>query len=308
MVDKIRIAARASPLSIAQAMEVIEPLREMGLDVELLKVKSTGDVDKTTPLYIMWEKGIFEKEVDRAVLEGRADAAVHSAKDVLSVLPPQLVLAAVPRRRSPFDALVSDTGSDIWTLPPNAKVGTSSLRRMSMIKAIRRDLDILPIRGNLDTRLRKIGEIDAVVVAEAGLERMDFKGRWSRLPSDLFIPAAGQGALAVHVRKDREDIIRPLRAIDDNCSRLELITEKTIVRLLGAGCKTPLGVLASLEGTTVNAIVASVSPDYSKLVKVEAVGHVADEEDAWEFAGSVTSKFARAGGLEVLDTWRKISS
>ena len=307
MVRKIRVAARASPLSIAQAMEVIGPLRKTGLEVELLEVKSAGDFDKTTPLYIMQEKGIFEKEVDKALLDGRADVAVHSAKDVLSVLPPQLSLAAVPRRRSPFDALVSASGSDLWTLSPNAKVGTSSLRRMSMIKAVRRDLEVLPVRGNLDTRLRKIGELDAVVVAEAGLERIGFRKPWSRLPPDLFIPAAGQGALAVYARRDQEDVIDQLRMIDDMRSRLELTTEKAIVRILGAGCKTPLGVLASLDGTAMTAVIATVPPDNSKLVKVEIGGHVTREEEAWEFAGSATSKFARAGGLKILDAWRGIS-
>ena len=302
---RIRIAARSSRLSMLQAEEVAQPLRELGYDVEVVGVRSLGDVDKATPLYLMREKGVFEKEVDKAVLSGRADAAVHSAKDVPAKLPGQLRLVAVPKRRSPYDAVVSASSHGLHSLPPGSRLGTSSLRRMSMARYHRRDIEVVPVRGNLDTRLSKLGgSLDALVAAEAGLERLGYQGVWERLP---FVPAAGQGALAVYARFDREDVARLFKLGDDEGSRLELLAEKAVLLILGAGCKTPVGVHAQLDGSVLTVRVASVKPGYEDIVEAEVSGRALGDESAWEIAGSAAAEFARLGGLVALEEWRRMS-
>jgi hydroxymethylbilane synthase len=223
-------------------------------------------------------------------------------------MPPQLRLVAVPKRRSPFDALVANGGKpSLDSLPRGSRIGTSSLRRIAMTRYYRGDLEVVPVRGNLDTRLAKLGrgEVDALIVAEAGLERLGLQGRWERLEG--FVPAAGQGALAVYARADRDDIARILRAVDDEDSRLELITEKAVLRIVGAGCRTPIGVHAYHEGPgTVIVKVASVSPDYKRLVTAECRGTATNESEAWELAGRAAAEFARRGGLEILEKWRML--
>ncbi|MGC9116810.1 MAG: hydroxymethylbilane synthase [Conexivisphaera sp.] len=295
----LRIASRSSALSLAQVDEVVAPLRAYA-SVEVLKVLSRGDVDLRTPLYAMEEKGVFERDVDAAVLRGEADAAVHSAKDVPTDIPPGLVLAAVPRRRSPYDALVAPGGAALSDLPPGSRVGTSSLRRISMLRRVRPDLEVLPIRGNLDTRLGALGgRVDALVVAEAGLERIGFRGAWRRLPPEDFVPAAGQGALMVLAREGDSEVIDLLSRVDDPVSRAEVQAEKSFVSAIGAGCRAPVGVLARVQGSTLAMVAAVVPPEGSGMVLVRASGNLGDD-----VVGELVDAFRSAGGPEAMRGWR----
>lgn len=268
--------------------------------MELVVVRSRGDVDLRTPLYEMREKGVFEREVDAAVLEGRADLAVHSAKDVPTEIPPGLVVAAIPPRRSPFDALVSRSGLGLADLPRGSRVGTSSLRRIGMLRRARPDLEVVPLRGNVDTRLRRLGEdLDAVVLAEAGLERLGFAGRWERLPLDQFVPAAGQGALMVTAREDDREVLELLSYVDDPASRAEVMAEKEFVAAIGAGCRAPVGVLARASGNELEMVAAVVPPDGSRIIYARSRGPPGDA------VRRLVEEFRRSGGLDAMGAWRE---
>lgn len=299
-VRRLRIATRASALSLAQVEEVVARLRGYA-EVEIVKVVSRGDVDLHTPLYAMKEKGVFERDVDLAVLEGRADLAVHSAKDVPTEVPMELAVAAVPPRRSPFDALVAPGGAPLDRLPSGSRVGTSSLRRISMLRRARPDLEIVPLRGNLDTRLSRLGrDLDALVVAEAGLERLGYGGAWTRLPLEDFVPAAGQGAIMVMARSDDREVLDLLSAVDDPASRAEVLAEKSFVRAVGAGCRAPVGVLARAEGGELRMVAGIVPPDSSRMIVVSSSGPLPGEGTVAE----LVEEFRRAGGMDALEMWR----
>lgn len=299
---KLRVASRASALSLIQVEEAMAPL--MGsVQVEVLRIVSRGDADLSTPLYAMEDRGVFEKEVDMAVLRGDADAAVHSAKDVPNDIPRGLVLAAVPRRRSPFDAFVASGGLPLRRLPPGSRVGTSSLRRISMLRRVRPDVEAVPLRGNLDTRLGGLGgRADALIVAEAGLERLGYAGPWHRLEPEDFVPAAGQGALMVLVREDDREALGALSAIDDPQSRAELLAEKSFVDIIGAGCRAPVGVLARMQGSQLSMTAGVVSPDGSRMITASASSPPGERP-----AEALAEAFEAAGGLEAMDYWRRSS-
>jgi hydroxymethylbilane synthase len=301
-VRAIRLASRASALSLAQVEEVAAPLRSAGLSVEVVRVTSRGDADLRTPLYAMREKGVFEREVDAAVLRGDADAAVHSAKDVPTDLPPGLVVAAVPRRLSPYDAIVAPGGAGLGALPRGARVGTSSLRRISMLRRLRPDLEVVPMRGNLDTRLRAVGSsVDAIISAEAGLERLGLAGGWRRLPPEEFVPAAGQGALLVLAREGDAGVLGALAPLDDRGSRAEVLAERDFLGAVGAGCRAPVGVLARASGRELSMIAGVVPPDGSRLILARASGPI---DSASEVAMRLVGEFEAAGGAEAMRDWR----
>lgn len=304
---KIRIGTRGSRLSILQTEEVVRLLKARFPDVEteIVTIKTKGDIDRRTPLYRMREKGVFEKEVDLALLRGEIDIAVHSAKDVPTSIPEEVTLAAVPPRKPPYDAFISIYYNDIRDLPKGARVGTSSLRRLSFLKYLRRDVEVVPIRGNVDTRLRKLrsGNYDALIVAEAGLQRLNVSMGYRRLDPEIFVPPAGQGALAVLARKDDREVLNLLRAVDDHKSKFELSLEKEIVRKVGAGCRTPIGVLADLGSDRVKVRVATVSPDFERMIKVER--ELPKDNSVDEISNKVAEEFIELGGGEVLDQWRR---
>lgn len=308
MKRKIRVGARGSRLSILQAEEVIELLKARFPDVatDLITIKTKGDVDRTTPLYKMREKGVFEREINLALIRGEIDVAVHSAKDVPSSIPDEIVLAAVPPRRPPYDAFVSVQYDDLQDLPKGSKVGTSSLRRLSFLKYVRHDVDVIPIRGNVDTKLKKLegGGYDALIVAEAGLQRLGVNVGYKRLDPEVFVPPAGQGALAIFARRDDSDVLNLLKGVDDFKSRFELLLEKKIVQAVNAGCRTPMGVLVDLKSDRVEVHVATVSPDLDRAVKVKR--RYALKEDMDEMAREVAENFDRLGGGDILDRWRRM--
>lgn len=276
----LRVATRASALARWQAERVARLLRDAAdgdaVAVELVPVTTTGDVDLTTPLHALGGTGVFVKEVQAAVLEGRADVAVHSAKDLpASDTPEGLVLAAVPERGDARDALV---GAPLAALPNGARVATGSVRRRAQLGALRPDLTFSELRGNMATRLEKAADFDAIVVASVALERLGLADRVAEvLDTDAMCPQVGQGALAVECRVDDDETLARLASIDDLAAHRAVDAERAFLAQLGSGCELPCGayartgpaagdpirieaVLASLDGRTVLRAAAS-DPD-----------------------------------------------
>lgn len=244
----MRVGSRGSRLSLAQTNAVISLLKSIdsSIDFEVVTIKTKGDID-ARPLYTIDGKGVFEREVDLAVLNGDVHLAVHSMKDVPSDLHEDLVIACVPKRESPYDVLLSNNNTRLDELKNNCIVGTSSLRRLIQLKMLRNDLIVKPVRGNVETRIAKMqrGEFDALILAEAGLVRLGLSDMIvERLPIDKMLPAAGQGALAVVTRRDSHDIIKMLKGIEDRVSRAEVEAERALLKHINAGCRMPLGALA----------------------------------------------------------------
>ena len=251
----LRIASRASQLALWQARHVADLIRatEPGVSVEIVEISTTGDRDRFSALSQMGGQGVFTREVQAAVLEGRADLAVHSLKDLPTVPTEGLCLAGVPERAARFDALVlphSRVGS-LDDLPPGAKVGTGSLRRRAQLLHLRPDLRFEEVRGNVETRLRKVddGEYDAIVLAEAGLRRLGLAGRISAvLAPPLVYPAVGQAALGLECRVDDSFTSEILGRLTDQVALTEVLAERACLRELKAGCHAPVGVLTRFEG------------------------------------------------------------
>ncbi|HEV2427375.1 MAG TPA: hydroxymethylbilane synthase [Acidimicrobiales bacterium] len=247
----LRLATRRSPLAIAQAESVAARLVGAGVDVELVEVVTRGDRDASAPLSEIGGEGAFVVEVQRAVLEGRADGAVHSAKDLPSTTPAGLVLSAVPERRDPADAMV---GSTLDRLGPGATVATGSPRRRALVLSRRPDLRVVGLRGNMDRRLAAAGRdgVDAVVVATAALERLArVEEIAERLDPSWFTPQVGQGAIAIESREDDPATLHALGAIDDEAAHAAVTAERSFLAELAAGCNAPLGALARVEGGVV---------------------------------------------------------
>ena len=244
---KIRAATRASPLARWQAEYIAGLLAANHIEVELCPVSTAGDRDKTTPLHQIGGKGVFVKEVQAAVLDGRADIAVHSAKDLPALTPDGLTIAAVPPRADARDALV---GCQLGDLPDGARVGTGSVRRQVQLAELRPDLELVEIRGNIDTRLGLIaangGELDSIVMAAAALDRLDRSGLViDRLDATTMLPQVGQGTLAVECRTDDADAIEALAAIDDAHAHAVLDCERSFLTELGGDCDLPAGAHAT---------------------------------------------------------------
>ena len=247
------IATRESRLALWQAEHVQALLRQRGLSVELLGMTTKGDQILDRTLSKVGGKGLFVKELEVALEEGRAHIAVHSLKDVPMELPAGFALACVMEREDPRDAFVSPHYASLAQLPQGAVVGTSSLRRQVLLHALRPDLKIVPLRGNLDTRLRKLdeGQYDAIVLAAAGLKRlkMDVRIRSIFEPEEM-LPAAGQGALGIEIRSDREDLRLALQSLVDMPTWLRVTAERAVSRGMGGSCSVPLAAYATLEGDT----------------------------------------------------------
>jgi hydroxymethylbilane synthase len=246
---KLRIGSRGSQLALWQANHIAGLLRGQGHEVEIEIIKTTGDrlqeVTFAQVGAISGSKGIFTKEIEEALAEGRVDLAVHSLKDLPTELPEPFALAATPRRADPRDVFVSVKYGSLAELPMGARVGTSSARRRAQLKALRPDIEAQEFRGNVDTRLRKLaeGQVDAILLAAAGLDRLE-KTEWvrERLEPKDFCPAAGQGALGIETRKGDEATIAAVAFLDDAATRFAVTAERTALAALGGGCQVPIGV------------------------------------------------------------------
>jgi hydroxymethylbilane synthase len=246
MTTPFRIGTRASALALWQANWVKSQLEKNwpDLQVELLHIKTTGDKIQNVPLSEVGGKGLFTKEIDEALLDGRVDIAVHSMKDVPFQLPQGIIFGAVPEREDPRDALIAK-GRTIETLPPAARIGTSSLRRQVQLRHRLPKVRIETLRGNVDTRLRKLeeGQVDAILLAAAGLDRLE-KAEWvrERFEPHHFCPAAGQGSLGIETRKDDPATLAAIAFLDDAATCYAVTAERAALAALGGGCQVPIGI------------------------------------------------------------------
>ena len=246
---KLRMGSRGSQLALWQAHHIADLLRGRGHEVDIEIIKTTGDrlqeVSFAQAGALSGTKGLFTKEIEEALADGRVDLAVHSLKDLPTELPDPFVLAATPSRVDPRDVFVSVQYASLGGLPLGAKVGTSSQRRKAQLKALRPDIDAVEFRGNVDTRLRKLaeGQVDAVLLAAAGLDRLE-KTEWvrERLEPEDFCPAAGQGALGIETRKEDAATIAALNFLDDAATRYAITAERAALAALGGGCQVPFGI------------------------------------------------------------------
>jgi hydroxymethylbilane synthase len=300
----IRIASRGSTLALWQAQHVQALLRSMDpdIDVEIEVLHTTGDLITDVPLAMIGDKGLFTKEVDAAVLDGRTELAVHSFKDVPTKLPDGIALAAVMKREDPRDAFLPAPGrtSSLGDLPAGARVGTSSLRRRSLLLAARADMVVEDLRGNLDTRLRKLedGQYDGIILALAGLRRFgreDLVGEVLAPPH--WLPAAGQGALALVARSDDDETLERLQPLDDPATRAATTAERAFLAALEGGCQIPIGALGEVRGAqvTLRGLVASL--DGRTVIRGEATGPV---EDAAGIGHGLAGQLVERGAGDVL--------
>src|SRR5215469_13936700 len=298
---RLRIGSRGSQLALWQANHVADLLREKGHEVTIEIIKTTGDKITDVALAKVGTKGMFTKEIEEALADRRIDLAVHSLKDVPTVLEANFTLAAIMEREDPRDVFVSQKYKSIAELPHGARVGTSSLRRVAQLKARRPDLEVLPLRGNVDTRIRKMeeGEYAAIILAAAGVKRL---GRTECVRDfiDLRImcPAAGQGALAIEARAEDEDedVLRDLKFLNHEPTRLAVFCERAALNALGGGCQVPIGAYAREEtGTlTLHAVVAR--PDGSEVIREEQSGR-----DPERLGASVGASLLEKGARKILE-------
>jgi hydroxymethylbilane synthase len=279
--EHVRIGTRGSALALRQAGEVAEALRAAwpGLEVSLVSIRTSGDRLATAHLAEVGGKGLFVKEIDEALLEGRVDLAVHSLKDLPAERPPGLALAAFPRREDPRDVLVAAPPSGLAGLRRGARVGTSSLRRRVQLLARRPDVDVAPVRGNVDTRLRKLreGEFDALLLAAAGLRRLGrLDGAATVLDPAEMLPAVGQGTLAVEARAEDTGTRRRLRVLDDPETRGAALAERALLAGLGGTCTTPLAGYARVTEGRLRLDAFVATPDGERVLRESGTGDPAD--------------------------------
>jgi hydroxymethylbilane synthase len=273
-----RVGTRGSRLAIAQTEIALCSLRKRtSLEFEVVTITTRGDVDKR-PIFTIDEKGVFEKEINQAVISGQIDFAVHSLKDIPSDLSHELVVASIPKRARPNDVLVSKRKLKLADLPTGAMVGTSSLRRAIQLFRLRPDLQVKPIRGNVEARVNKsiAGEYDAVILAEAGLTRLGMKDVIAeRFDVMDFVPAPGQGAIAIVCRKDNRELITLLKSIEDPQSKIEADAERALVSKLEAGCRFPVGAIAisKAQQSTFTLYASIFSPDGKKNIRLKNSGN-----------------------------------
>ncbi len=305
----LRVATRASDLALAQARWVAARIeRLLGVGTELVKVTTSGDRLQHVKLAEVGGKGLFVKEIEEALCEGRADVAVHSAKDLPAALAPGLVLAAFPERADPRDALVTRApGGSLETLPRGARVGTGSVRRGAQLRARRPDLVIVPLRGNVPTRLRKLESenLDAVMLACAGLDRLGLGDRISqRIPVEMLLPALGQGTLALEARAG-EGVARDLALLDDVTAATTLAAERAFLGCLQGDCNVPLAGLAQIEAGRVRLRGLVAREDGSELVWGEAEADASAPAAAGEAAAQ---RVLAAGGATLLAELRSAAA
>ena len=246
----LKIGSRGSQLALWQANWVKSQMESKGFQVEIIKIKTTGDKILDVPLAKVGGKGLFVKEIEEALLRNEIDLAVHSMKDVPSALPEPLHLAAIPQREDPRDALISRGGLRLADLPSGAKIGTSSLRRQAQLWAYRSDLEFVMLRGNLDTRLRKVeqGEFEAIILAAAGLHRMGWSDRITEyLSTEISLPAIGQGALGIECRREDREINAQIAFLNDPETACTVTAERALLIRLEGGCQVPIAGYATLS-------------------------------------------------------------
>jgi hydroxymethylbilane synthase len=299
------LGTRGSKLALTQANASAARLRTAGLEVEVRIIKTTSEHHPDLPLSVIDQRDVFTRQLDEALLSGEIDLAVHSAKDVATEIPERSVLAAITKRRDPSDALVSERGYDVDGLPEGAIVATSSLRRRAQLLHRRPDLSVVEIRGNVDTRVRKMreGQADALLLAHAGLERLGLDVPHVVVPPEIMLPAVGQGALAVAMLEEH-----PLRktvheALDHEETGKAVLAERAMLNALEGGCRVPVGALGVVEGSRVRLRGVVVSPDGALVYRGEAEG-----EEPGEVGRRLARDLLEQGAAVVLGEIREVRS
>jgi len=305
----LRIATRGSELALWQAKHVQAKLRALdpGLQIEIVVLKTRGDKILDVPLAKIGGKGLFVKELEQALLDGRADLAVHSMKDVPMSFPDKLGLAVICEREDPTDALVSNNWTDLQELPKGACVGTSSLRRQCHIHALRPDLEIKFLRGNVNTRLRKLdeGEFDAIILASAGLIRLGMQHRITqKLPTEACLPSPGQGAIGIECRLDDEQTRQILAPLNHSQTSIRVSAERAMSKHLNGGCQVPIAGFAELvgsaEGLRLQMRGSVAAPDSDLILKVS---HIGSPDNATKIGIAVAQELLSKGADKILENF-----
>ncbi len=295
---RLRIGSRGSQLALWQANHISALLRERGHEIEIEIIKTTGDKITDVALAMVGTKGMFTKEIEEALADGRVDLAVHSLKDLPTELPSGFEIAAITTRQNPRDVFLSVKYESVEKLPQGAKVGTSSLRRQAQLKARRPDLDIFPLRGNVDTRVRKLeeGHYDAIILAAAGLFRLG-KTEFVKqvIDEELMCPAAGQGALGIEIREGDTKMRELLSFLDDSAARATTTCERALLNKLGGGCQVPIGAFAESVDGVLRLTGICARPDGTELIREVQTG-----TDPVELGERTGETILRRGGDQIL--------
>ena len=299
------VGARGSKLSIAQTDWVISELQktDSSLSFDIKPITTKGDTD-TRPLFAIEQKGIFEKEIDRAVFEKEVDFAVHSLKDVPSQLDPNLIISCIPKREAVNDVLITRDGFDIEEIPSGSVIGSSSLRRAVQVTRKRPDVIVKPVRGNIETRIKKVeeGKFDGIVLAQAGITRLGTDTKISKLPINDFLPSPGQGALAIVSRKDNSSTLEMLKKIEDYRSRMEIEAERALSDSVDSGCRFPVGAVATSDANSLTLKVAVYSMDGKKSIILEKTGSIEEPHALGRLLGD---ELRDRGVKEIASNWRE---
>jgi hydroxymethylbilane synthase len=295
----LRIGSRGSQLARWQANHISALLRARGHEVEIEIIHTTGDKITDVALAKVGTKGMFTKEIEEALGAGKVDLAVHSLKDLPTELPRGFEIAAISERQDPRDALCSRHYSKIEDLPKGARVGTSSLRRQAQLKAIRPDFDIHPLRGNVDTRLRRLeqGDYDAIILASAGLKRLG-KTEWIQqiIPAEIMCPAAGQGALAIEIREGDRKTRDLLTFLNDPHAQAATTCERALLNSLGGGCQVPIGAFAEMREGKLHLESIVADPDGTKVLRDSREG-----DDPQKLGNEAGASLLKRGGNAILE-------
>ena len=297
---KLRIGSRGSQLALWQANHISALLRERGHEIEIEIIHTTGDKITDVALAKVGTKGMFTKEIEEALAAGKVDLAVHSLKDLPTELPKGFEIAAITERQDPRDAFCSKNYAGIKDLPKGARVGTSSLRRQAQLKAIRPDLDIHPLRGNVDTRLRKLeqGEYDAIILASAGLKRLGKTELIKQIiPAEIMCPAAGQGALGIEIREGDTKSRELLAFLNDTEARAATTCERALLNSLGGGCQVPIGAFAEVRGGKLHLDSIVADPDGTKVLRDSR-----DGDDPERLGNDAGASLLKRGGDAILES------
>ena len=295
---RLRIGTRGSQLALWQANHIANLLRERGHEIEITIIKTTGDKITDVSLANVGTKGMFIKEIEETLAENRVDLAIHSLKDLPTELSSEFEIAAIPEREDPRDVFCSVRYGAIDQLPQRARVGTSSLRRQAQLRAIRPDLEIVSLRGNVDTRLRKLGggEYDAIILAAAGLNRLGKRELIRETISiDTMCPAAGQGALAVEIRAGDSATAGSLAFLDNASARAETTCERAMLNKLGGGCQVPIGALVEVRGQRLHLTGVVARPDGTQVLR-----EIREGTDPYQLGEAVAESLLQAGADVIL--------
>src|SRR5660398_26262 len=295
----LRIGTRGSKLALAQANLVKDLLAKNGTETEIKIIKTSGDAIIDRPLHEVQGFGVFVREIDDSMLAGEIDIAVHSMKDVPTERPPELTIAAVMKRDSPYDFLLTRNDIKLKDLPEGSIIGTTSLRRRAQLSRYRSGFIIKELRGNIDTRLRKLkeGQYDGIFLAEAGLERLKWDMPGERLDPDDFVPSANQGTVVIVTRKGT-DAQNAVLVLNDEQTRLETSIERIIIGILGGGCLVPIGAFARTEGNEIHVRTEVLSVDGKRCVKIDEFINPADYEKE---ARRIGNELKKKGGGKLVD-------